>query len=92
MKKKILGILMFLGKIAFCSYIVYVLVSQQPIIDAKKQQKQDLLIQLEDAKRIETRLRKDLEIADTQEYIERMAREKLGFLKPDERIFIDIRK
>ncbi|MFO7636371.1 MAG: septum formation initiator family protein, partial [Clostridia bacterium] len=81
MKKKILGILMFLGKITFCSYIVYVLVSQQPIIDAKKQQKQDLLIQLEDAQRIETRLRKDLEIADTQEYIERMAREKLGFLK-----------
>jgi cell division protein FtsB len=69
-----------------------VLVSQQPVIDAKKQQKQDLLNQLEEAQRMETRLRKDLEIADTQEYIERMAREKLGLLKPDERIFIDIRK
>jgi cell division protein FtsB len=38
------------------------------------------------------RLRRDLEIIGTDEYIERIAREKLGMVKRDELVFEDINK
>ena len=92
MKKRLMNYLIFIGKIFFCTYIVYVLVSQQPVIDSKKRQKDLLLDQLEDAKNYEIELRTSLGVSDTDEYVEQMAREKLGLLKPGERVFIDIRK
>lgn len=39
---------------------------------------------------INEELKRQKEILDTDEYIEKVAREKLGMVKPGEKIFIDI--
>lgn len=74
------------------AYLIYVLVSQQPILDAKEKQKAELEKELAAARRFEIELKTDISMADSTYYIERTAKEKLGMLKPNERVFIDIRK
>lgn len=73
-------------------YLIYVLVSQQPVIDVKIKQKAELEKELAIAQRLEIDLKTDISMADSTFYIEKTAKEKLGMLKPGEKVFIDIRK
>lgn len=91
MKKWLKKVLINIGKIALAVYIVYVLVSQQPIIEAKRDQKAELEEQLAAAIELEIEIRTDMSMADSKYYIEQAAREKLGMVKPGDRVFIDIR-
>lgn len=75
-----------------CIYIIYVLISQQPVIEAKKAQKEELEKALTESMEFELQLRTDLSLADSRYYIEKAAMEKLGMLKPGDRVFIDIRR
>jgi len=75
-----------------CIYIIYVLISQQPVIEAKKAQKANLEESLIEAQTFELQLLTDISLADSRYYIEKAAMEKLGMLKPGDRVFIDIRK
>jgi len=75
-----------------CIYIIYVLISQQPVIEAKKSQKEELEKALVESMEFELKLRTDLSLADSRYYIEKAAMEKLGMLKPGDRVFIDIRR
>ena len=43
-----------------------------------------------DAKLEQEQLKKELEKAKTDEYLEKMAREKLGLVKANERVFVDV--
>jgi len=92
-KKKGFGQFLLNGAAAvLCIYIIYVLISQQPVIEAKKSQKIELEKSLVAAQRFELQLQTDLSLADSRYYIEKAAMEKLGMLKPGDRVFIDIRK
>ncbi|HPJ21109.1 MAG TPA: septum formation initiator family protein [Clostridia bacterium] len=91
MKKWFGKVFINIGKIALAVYIVYVLVSQQPIMDAKENQKEELEKELAAAIKQEIELRTDISMADSKYYIEQAAREKLGMVKPGDRVFIDIR-
>ena len=83
---------MFNGaKLALGAYVIYVLVSQQPVIEAKREQKARLEEALANAQKIEVQIRTDLSMADSVYYIERAAKE-LGMVKPGDRVFIDIRR
>jgi len=75
-----------------CIYIIYVLISQQPVIEAKKAQKDNLEESLIEAQTFELQLLTDISLSDSRYYIEKAAMEKLGMLKPGDRVFIDIRK
>lgn len=75
-----------------CIYVIYVLISQQPVIEAKKAQKEELERALAEARKYEIELHTDISLADSRYYIEKAAMEKLGLLKPGDRVFIDIRK
>lgn len=75
-----------------CIYIIYVLLSQQPVIEAKKSQKLELEKALVIAQKFEVQLQTDISLADSRYYIEKAAMKKLGMLKPGDRVFIDIRK
>jgi len=90
MKKWFTRVIINIGKVALAVYIVYVFVSQQPVIDTKKDQKADLEKELAAAQELETELRTDISMADSKYYIEQAAREKLGMVKPGDRVFIDI--
>ena len=44
---------------------------------------------ISDANRETDRLKEELESVNDPEYLERMAREKLGLVSPNERVYID---
>ena len=92
-KKKGFGKFLLTGGAAMLGiYIIYVLLSQQPVIEAKKAHKAELEKALFESQKIELQLRTDISLADSRYYIEKAAMEKLGMIKPGDRVFIDIRK
>ncbi len=90
MKKWFGKVLINIGKVTMAVYIIYVLVSQQPVIEAKKDQKAELEKALAAAQKQEMEITTDINMADSKYYIEQAAREKLGMVKPGDRVFIDI--
>ncbi len=92
-KKKGLGQFILNGAAAIlCVYIIYVLISQQPVIEAKRKQKDELEQFLIISQELELQFRTEISLAESRYYIEKAAMEKLGMLKPGDRVFIDIRK
>lgn len=79
--------------LAICSiYFVATLINQQKLFNAGQRELKMLEEKLEEERTENKRLRRDLEIIGTDEYIERIAREKLGMVKRDELVFEDINK
>lgn len=80
-------------KFSIIVFIVYFLFSFIKIEMQISEKKESLLSVQEDIKTIQSNNDKLSEILSSGEesgYIERVAREKLGFLYPDERVFINI--
>lgn len=75
--------------VAFFAYVVYTLVMQQFSISEKKNQLVVVNEQISQAQAEKEDLESQLEIVNTPEYIERVAREELGYAAPDEIVFID---
>ena len=73
----------------FFIYFVYVMISQQNALSAKNKEIQQLYRQVDVEKAETDRLNKELESVNNPEYLEKMAREKLGMVKPNERVFVD---
>lgn len=73
-------------------YALYVVFTQQPIINEKLIKKEELVNSIKNQQEIQEELQEKIEGLTTEEYIEKVAREKLGLVKPGERIFVDINK
>ena len=73
-------------------YFSYTVIKQQLLLDNKKDQLEAIEKKVAD----ETELNKDLkkleEDVNSNEYIEKVAREKIGLVKDGERVFVDINK
>ena len=78
------------GLVVFGGYLVAGLVFNQVDIAAKQKELQDLENQLEQQRQQNDELERVLESGSDQEIIERVARDKLGYAKPNERVFIDV--
>lgn len=78
--------------IAFFIYFIYVLVDQQKILHAKSIEMQNIQVKINDEKTINEELKKQKEMLNNDEYVEKIAREKLGMVKSGERVFVDINK
>ncbi|HHY24841.1 MAG TPA: septum formation initiator family protein [Clostridiaceae bacterium] len=76
--------------IAFMLYFLFIIVDQQKILDSKEEAMKNIQAKVEEEIVINEELKRQKEILDTDEYIEKVAREKLGMVKPGEKIFIDI--
>ena len=74
---------------ALCFYAVWTLISQQIEIQKTKKQLADLNAKLEQQNGLHDQLKKQSELINTPEYIEKTARDELGFAAPDEIIFKD---
>ena len=73
-------------------YFVYAMIWQQSMI-SQKDKELEALRQSVDAANAETeRLKLEVESLNDPEYIERIAREELGLVRPNERVFIDSNK
>ncbi|HOJ09820.1 MAG TPA: septum formation initiator family protein [Clostridiales bacterium] len=88
-KGSIFGILVLIALIIYFSFII---IDQQKMLKIKE----TALMEIENKIKKEELVRNDLEkqkdMLNSREYIEKVAREKLGMVKPGEKIFIDINK
>ena len=87
---KKLVVIVVLGAIVF--YFAYTLISQQISLNKKNDEIKALEGQVQTAKDEAKRLEEELNNLQDPEYIEKIARDKLGFVKPNERVFVDSNK
>ena len=76
--------------IAVLIYFIYTLVSQQQTLNSYKQEAPTYSNQIEEANDKNEELKNVKNNINSTEYIENMAREKLGMYLPNERVYIDI--
>jgi hypothetical protein len=65
------------------------MIGQQSTINRKNNEIRNLNEQITSANQETERLKEELENVNDPEYLERMAREKLGLVGPNERVYID---
>lgn len=75
--------------LAVVIYIVYTLVTQQIQMYKYKKDIVSNNQKIEQQKKITEDLTRTKETYQSDEYIEKMAREKLGYVKPGEKVYID---
>ncbi|MEG0570443.1 MAG: septum formation initiator family protein [Oscillospiraceae bacterium] len=79
-------------KFAIFAFVVYVVVSiiiMQMDISKRKEQLASVMQEQEEQSIVNEDLKNILNSGDEKEYIMRIAREKFGFVFPDERVFMD---
>lgn len=88
-KGSILGLLVLLS---FLTYFAFTFVDQQRIIYAKRMEMGQIESKIMEEQKNNEKLKKQKEMVNSDEYIEKMAREKLGMVKQGEKVFIDTNK
>lgn len=79
-----------LAALIFISAICVQLINIQSQLSNKKQELANLQQQLSNQLEENDELQKTLDTGINDEYVEKVAREKLGYVSPFERVFIDI--
>lgn len=78
--------------VLFIIYLVYTLLSQQKILNTYAQEEDRYNQYIEVAEEEQKQLQEMKDNINSDEYIEQIAREKLGMYYPNERVYIDIEK
>ncbi len=94
-KKKQKSLKTFVKKVLVCFIILYIsglLICQQFDIARLNREIDGVSQQIDAAKREGEVLESERDASETDEYAERVAREKLGYMKPYEKVFIDSSK
>lgn len=78
--------------IAVIAYFIYVMISQQQTLTAYDKEAATYTNQIEKANIKTEDLKETKNNINSTEYIENIAREKLGMYLPNERVYIDITK
>lgn len=84
-KLKFKNIFMFI----FIVYAVITLVNQQFAISELRENEQTAVSKIEAVRKENSKLVEMINNASSSEYIEKMAREQLGLVKPGEKVYID---
>ena len=84
-----LGLFVIIG---FFVYFAYVFIDQQKVLYAKEIEMNSIQMKIEEEMKLNEELKKQKEMLGSDEYVEKIAREKLGMVKPGEKIFIDVNK
>ncbi len=79
-----------LALVAMSAYLLVSFVSGQLQVSQKRAQLEEVSAKVEVLAQQNAELERLMSTDDENAYIERMAREKLGFARPEERIFVDI--
>jgi len=83
--KRLLVIFLFI-------YLLVSLISQQFNFASLKKANAAVDVQLEEARREQERLNKEFEAIDSEDFIRRTIRERLGYTRPNEKVFVDASK
>ncbi len=81
-----------LGVGVVCVYVACTLAKQQITLSKNREVAEEYRTKIAEAQKSNQKLEDELKQAGTDEYLERIAREKLGLVKANERVFIDITK
>lgn len=93
--KKKLNVKVFLKRILFCALFVYFscqLISQEFKFKKLEADHATVDAQIKTAQREQKNLNYELESIDSEDYLRRVIREKLGYTKPNEKVFVDATK
>ena len=71
-------------------YVAVTIISQQPHINKMQAEMHEIQVSIDNAKKENARLKEEKKEMNTKEYKERVAREKLGLVKKNEKVFVDI--
>ena len=88
--KKRLGIV--IAVTAFALYFTYIMIWQQVMISKKNGEIKRLEEKIDHANQQTELLQKELDNLDDPAYLEKVARERLGLVRPNERVFVDANK
>ncbi|MBQ3119010.1 MAG: septum formation initiator family protein [Clostridia bacterium] len=92
---KKINLRVFTKRILFCFLFIYLLVSlisQQFNFASLKKQNQIVDAKLEEALSHQEQLKAQFEAIDSEDYIRRVIRERLGYTRPNETVFVDATK
>jgi cell division protein FtsB len=92
MKKKKKGKFWFIVIALILLYSGYISVSLKGLLDSKKEQHAELQNKITLQKKQKAELEKQMKNIDSDEYIEKVAREELGMVKKNERVYIDVNR
>ena len=73
-------------------YLSFNLVSQQQLIEKKNSELAEVEAKIAAEARLSDELREEIDMLASDESLERIAREKLGMVKPGERVFVDLNR
>ncbi len=88
-KKSRFGIFVLM---AIFIYLSYLAVGQQRMIYAKSLENTKVASKIAEERKTNKELKNEEKMINSDEYIEKVARDKLGMVKKDERVFVDIGK
>ena len=88
-KKPVLKFLFFAGLFI---YFAYTFISQQKLIYLKDVEVNSIQASIEEEEELNKDLKKQKEMIDSDEYVEKVARKELGMVKRGEKIFVDLDK
>jgi cell division protein FtsB len=83
------GVIMFIGVFIF---FVFMFADQQKLLNARNMELERLENKISEETMLNEKLKEDIELLGSDEYIEKIAREKLGYIKEGEKIFIDVNR
>lgn len=89
-KKKKVGMLTKVLVAVFAVYATFTMVSLQLQISQKKEEQAELKAQVAEQTLRNAEVKALLESENSDEYVARIARDKLGYISPGERVFVDI--
>lgn len=75
--------------IVFVIYAMVTFSNQEKVLSSYKEQEKQVANQIEDAQEYQEKLNISKENANSLEYIEQVAREKLNMYYPNEKIYVD---
>jgi cell division protein FtsL len=88
-RKNSFGIFILL---AIFIYLSYIFINQQRLLYAKNIELSKIENKIAEEEKLNEELNKEKEMIQSDEYMEKIAREKLGMVKKDERVYVDIGK
>lgn len=89
-KKKTKALLFKAALVLLTVFVVFQLISLQSSISKKQQQLVSLETQVSELSSENEQMQQQLDQGVTEEYIESVAREQLGYVSPFERVFVDV--
>lgn len=92
MSKRIKPRAIFMISLCIVAYFLYLMFQQEKVLSKQRSEIGKIEARIEEQKGIKSELQNQKEKVNSDEYVEKIAREKLGMVKPGEKIYIDMNK